>query len=535
MRRLALSPLFATLLLAGCVGRSADSDGRLGTAASEIVNGTPDVAHTAVVALLSNTSECSGTVVQVKGTNGYVLTAAHCCVANNLPQVVIFANDYATATPAQTHAVIPASVKQDPSWNMQNNTHDFCMLQFTGASGATPIIPVTGASDSLAVGTQVEFVGYGITAAPPGGANSVRRHKVGPIDQLDSLLVHYNESAGGPLPVGGGPCEGDSGGPALTTSGPLEVAAVTSAGDQSCKVFGISGRVSGAYANFIAPYLADQPVMPAMDCNTCATDAQSAGGACINEVTTCQQDPACAALVTCDNACAANDQACYTSCNTAHAAGVAKLQAIDTCLCTNACVSQCAAQCPQPAVCGLSSSTPACETCLEASCCSESKACAADASCTACLVQSPPASCAQVATLTALDTCLSGACAMPCGFPASSSSSSSSASSTTSSTGSSGMSSTTSSSGSSTSTSGASSSGASGSTSSTSSGVGGANTSSSGGATSSGVGGNDGVNRPSPITTGGCSVAPTHEDDGTETVLSLAGLAFVFAFWRKRR
>ena len=73
-------------------------EGPLGTAESAIAYGTADSTHTAVVALLGNAGggsfdECSGTIVQVKNGQGYVLTAAHCCNMT-VPSVVVVSNDY---------------------------------------------------------------------------------------------------------------------------------------------------------------------------------------------------------------------------------------------------------------------------------------------------------------------------------------------------------------------------------------------------------------------------------------------------------
>ena len=80
MRRLGLACL-ALAALAGC--SSGSPDGPTAEAEAPIVYGTPDTIHTAVVALLApfagSYSACSGTVVQVSGGLGDVLTAAHCC------------------------------------------------------------------------------------------------------------------------------------------------------------------------------------------------------------------------------------------------------------------------------------------------------------------------------------------------------------------------------------------------------------------------------------------------------------------------
>lgn len=428
MRRLVLSVPFL-IALAGCGLGPTPPQEKTVQASAPIVNGSPDTTHKAVVALLGQQSECTGTIVQVKNGIGYVLTAAHCCTPQDPLQVLTMANDYNNGPYIN---IMAGSAVRDPAYNANNNTHDFCMLKFQGANAQTPVIPVVTAPDNLASGTIVDFIGYGVTGDPnnPANDNSLRLHKTGPINGVDSLLVYYNESNNGSNPINGGPCSGDSGGPAITTSGPVVVVAVTSAGDQTCSQFGISGRVTSATGanGFITQYLNDQVIMPAMDCNTCSQNTTSQGGACYNAALACFNDQACSNLNDCIGNCNGS-QACVDGCVNQFQAGVAKLNAVYACICNTGCTTECAAECGSQPSCGLTASDPNCNTCLENSCCGEAQNCANNTTCTSCLVANPPASCNNNAQYNALLGCLDAKCGAQCGGSSSSSSSSGMASS----------------------------------------------------------------------------------------------------------
>ncbi|MFO0614534.1 MAG: MYXO-CTERM sorting domain-containing protein [Polyangiaceae bacterium] len=328
-----------------------------------IAYGTADSAHSAVVALLADAgggsfSECSGTIVQMKNGEAYILTAAHCC-NQGAPSIVVTGNDYSageqylgTANPQPpAYPVIAGSVYYDSLYNQQN--YDFCMLKASGLPANTPVIPVAQpGQDGLQVGVQVEHVGYGITDNNQN--NSVRRHGTDTVDQgVTSLHIQYSQ--GGPSHIPG-PCEGDSGGPALMPAGAAQsqqiVVATTSYGNSaSCSQgsTGVSMRVTSETGpnGFITHFLADTPTgTPAsstpVDCNSCAGAAQS--GACASQAQTCGNDPKCIQLNDCLNNC--QTQACSNAC--VAAAGTTatnELNAFVACVCDTACVTECAAEC----------------------------------------------------------------------------------------------------------------------------------------------------------------------------------------------
>ena len=107
---IALTALAIPFVAASCGLPGDDAvpqDGAQGKAASDIIGGTLDTTHGAVVAVLGGNFSCSGTIIQVTGSIGYVLTAAHCCVPGNLPTKVVIGNDYNTG---QQLNVVPGSV-----------------------------------------------------------------------------------------------------------------------------------------------------------------------------------------------------------------------------------------------------------------------------------------------------------------------------------------------------------------------------------------------------------------------------------------
>jgi len=506
MPRFILRPLLVCLaILSGCSRAERPSPvERVGADQEAIINGQLDTTHQAVVAVLGNGWACSGTILQVSGNQGYVLTAAHCCPPGDPPKWVVIGNDYNNG---QSFNVVQGSPVADPCYQgCAGSTDDVCMLKFSGASASTPVIPaMTLASDALTVGTAITYVGYGITSSPPGGGNSRRRSVQKAIGALDNYFVEYGN------PGASGTCEGDSGGPGLVVVGGVEqVASVTSYGDQACTQLGASVRTSRVYDAFIKPYLQGQTGAPTCpvdtDCTVCSQIAYNpqCGGDCSQQTNDCLGDPGCSALVQCYSGC--GTISCENDCNTQHVDGLQKYEAITACLCTGSCATVCHAQLCSFNKCGMKpkSATASCATCAEDSCCAESWTCSQDASCKACFTaKTADPSCAQNPSAQAYYQCVNAACtAAGCALNdingGSSSSSSSSSSGST---------------------------GAGGTTGSGGSGAGGAASSSAGAA--SGGGG------PGPDQQGGCAVAAPTGDDAP--ALPLLALAVGAALARRRR
>src|SRR4051794_6747396 len=112
MTRFAHCCLFVGLsLISGCAAPAPDE--RVGVERGPILGGALDTTHSAVVAVLGADFECTGTIVQVKGAIGYVLTAAHCCDATAHPLQVVMGNDYNSGVP---FPILSTSVSADPCY-----------------------------------------------------------------------------------------------------------------------------------------------------------------------------------------------------------------------------------------------------------------------------------------------------------------------------------------------------------------------------------------------------------------------------------
>jgi len=485
-----------------------------------IINGSPDLTHTAVVAVLAPDFACTGTVIQVKGTIGYVLTAAHCCPANDLPDQVVVGTNYNTGV---IHQIVAGSIVKDACYlDFPGSTDDVCLLKFTNATGVPVIPPMTPQTDALTVGTPITYVGYGITIAPPGNNNSVRRYVDKTISKVDTYFVEYANADVS------GTCQGDSGGPGLVNvNGQEMVASVTSYGDQSCSQLGASARASTLYTNFIAPYLADMAPNPscpaATDCNVCS-NAATQQGACANVTSACFNDAKCAALAQCYQGC--GTQSCINLCNTQDVGGLTKYAAIFSCVCNTACVSACGdtTTCTAPK-CGLKVTDATCSGCVEASCCVEAWECQADTTCKKCFgTNTPPAACATNAHAEKYYQCARSTCSCSVNDPANSATTAASSSAAT--TGSGGE----------TTTGVGGSGGEAPATTTTGAGVGGA-----GAATTAGAGGADATASSSSggpaAEVGGCGSCTTRgsADDVPGAPLAALGLGALAAAARRRR
>jgi len=477
MRRNVLTPSFlAALAFVGCSSPGGPDaiDGQVGQTRDPIAFGSQDGSnHSAVVALLADAgggayTECSGSIVQVKNGKAYVLTAAHCC-NQGAPSLVVVSYDYKAgelvisgqqSIAPPVYAVDASSVYYDSAYNQYD--HDFCMLKFSAPSSATTLKLPTSCSDGVANGVQVEHVGFGITNKSQ--SNTLRWTGTDSITSFNGTTISYNEGSSNPGGNTGiaGPCEGDSGGPALIPAGAAQsqqtVVATTSFGQTTtCGALdtGTSSRTcSEIGANgFITKFLADTPIgTPAGststgNCQTCEQTQLSQGGACASTYSACVNTPACNTLLGCLNNCQPNDQTCADNCwNAAGTSGQNAYNNIANCICNTGCPTECSVECggstssssssssSGSSGCGLQANDPTCNSCLTGSCCAQASACFNNATCLSCVTSTnPPSSCNTNAQFTSFVQCLQGNCASPCGL--SSSSSSSSGSTTTSSSG----------------------------------------------------------------------------------------------------
>jgi len=396
----------------GCSTEGGMFDEVLGTQTDAIVGGSADTVHQAAVAYLHG-GKCTATIIHVSGSTGYALTAGHCIYGalGNLRQ----GNNH--NNPDETYPVTHA--ERHPLYSGQptsghSKLYDFGMLTFSGATGSTPVMAALQPSqDSLAQGHNLDIVGYGNTVDSNSGSTSTRRHIVKPLAGAYDLRLVFNQASTGM-------CSGDSGGPTVRTAGQDYVAGVNSyisgPTQGQCVGNGFIGtavRVSAVYDTFIMPYINNTPYLD-QTCDQCE-EAHVYAGDCTSHVEACWNNTACSNYIDCINNC--TTQSCVLQCQSTHASGYAMYQQIYDCVCTTACVTECAndPMCAPPPPCGFTSNMPQCQACWEQSCCDEGNACAADPFCVECVTSiTPPSGCANDAEAVAFNTCLQVNCAEPC-------------------------------------------------------------------------------------------------------------------------
>jgi secreted trypsin-like serine protease len=219
-----------------------------------ILRGQLDRTHPQVMVLADRAGFlCTGTIIDVQGRTGFLLTAAHCVTEEDAGAtrispdrfVVIPGNDFETSTTAFPVEAIQVHPGYDGSFAVDDVA--VVRLDLGDTAPPTPIPPLSATEDTLGVGDALLLVGYGQTEKKE--ENSVRRHVSRNIDELEADIVAYSQEDGK------GTCFGDSGGPGfVTVKGAERVASVTSGGvdsnDDCSGGVGVSMRVS-AFSDFI--------------------------------------------------------------------------------------------------------------------------------------------------------------------------------------------------------------------------------------------------------------------------------------------
>jgi hypothetical protein len=278
---LALIPLLFTV---SCLGTGEvtivlDGAGDHQTTGAPIINGeAPDAPeHDAVVSLhqLSGNSVyvlpfCSGTLV----TGDVVVTAAHCLdtARGNGPNfktldpsaLAIYVGNDPTVD-ILDHLYLVDETLINSGYNRQQQLNDIAAVRLgvpiTEGYAPVPHLPAGGGlglEDPADIGELLNFAGFG------DDENGVYGVKL----QIDGLLGGFGCSVpgcgGGSSPATqisysqptGGPCYGDSGGPAFIYRAAVPyLAGITSYGDASCSLYGVSTRIDafeGWIDNFIA-------------------------------------------------------------------------------------------------------------------------------------------------------------------------------------------------------------------------------------------------------------------------------------------
>jgi len=249
--------LRAAIALAG-LGSSACSSAEhataLGHTEQPILRGQIDRDHPQVMLLANDAGFlCTGTLIDVLGRTGFLLTAAHCVTeedegATRLPPeqfVVVAGDDFRAGTSEFPVDAIDVHPGYDGSFAVDDVA--IVHIDFGAATPPPVIAPLFAQEDTLRLNDPLLFLGYGQTERAE--ENSVRRQVAREIAALEAdVIVHSQQD-------GRGTCFGDSGGPGLVTlEGEERVAAVISGGigaDADCSGgLGVSMRVS-RYTRFI--------------------------------------------------------------------------------------------------------------------------------------------------------------------------------------------------------------------------------------------------------------------------------------------
>jgi hypothetical protein len=229
-----------------------------------VTNGAPDSGHPAVVAIVdsSGRTTCSGTVIDPH----FVLTAAHCAepdVAHGAYAV------FGTKVSASATSVPIVALRPDPAFDASTLADDAALMVL---GSAAPVAPAALGSGPPAVGATATIVGWGETAADAGDWGSKRSG----IARVTTVSAGAFQVAPDPSQ----PCDGDSGGAALVTSGGSDaLVGITSHGDTQCTMGATYTRVDAVVPSFVSPTLAAMGPGTSAVGARCLYPEQCAGGA----------------------------------------------------------------------------------------------------------------------------------------------------------------------------------------------------------------------------------------------------------------
>jgi MYXO-CTERM domain-containing protein len=245
-----------------------------------LLQATDDPLDPAVVLTLAqgadgSTVKCTGTVVASRT----VLTAAHCVAPSTVGRdarfFVFLGADGRGVEPGDPSTVAVASVDIDPDFDRGAlaTGHDLAVLRTTAV---LVVAPLDVARERIVGGaTPARMIGYGVNAIDDeqGGTALVRRQSMLELLEGNPPFLSLRSSAG--------PCEGDSGAPALIRDGAggERIVAITSYAPEGC---GEGAALSDltAYGPLIDAWLAaDDPASPAAGgCNVTGSSEPGSRG-----------------------------------------------------------------------------------------------------------------------------------------------------------------------------------------------------------------------------------------------------------------
>jgi V8-like Glu-specific endopeptidase len=192
----------AALALAGCAAPG------LSTTESAIRGGSTDDADSAVAALsvLGLYAYCTATLISPHT----VLTAGHC---NLLEGLDVIEADFGTRSDAPVHSIDVVEVKVHPMYTGEGKPYDLALMKLAADPvGVTPIALNDAPLADADIGQMLRHIGFGVTDDSTGDGGGTKRTVSYPLHRIDAMLIYSGDT-------GKQTCDGDSGGPALMTTG----------------------------------------------------------------------------------------------------------------------------------------------------------------------------------------------------------------------------------------------------------------------------------------------------------------------------
>ncbi len=280
---IAILGLLMLVLALGACGSEGSQARDLSVLETPIINGEPDTSaeHQAVVALVYRSGGmmglCTGTLI----TPTVVLTAGHCIHGDPSSFTVVFGDNYRYPD----HERDVSEILAHSSFNINNpgSGYDIALVRMSqvAPTGIQPLafLPDFMELTSADIGTELIFSGFGNTE--DGTNDGLKRWALGYL----GYVCNDADGCGGGTPYAlyydqhpGGPCSGDSGGPAFVTiDGREYVVGITSYGDETCLEFGCSTKVDH-FTSFITDFTGGGLG------EGCNADSQCVVGPCVDGV-----------------------------------------------------------------------------------------------------------------------------------------------------------------------------------------------------------------------------------------------------------